>query len=226
MNEERFKLFETALPEEFAEEAHRPLPKKRVLPAIGALAACLAVAAAVYFTVPQFSPDRTAATEEAPAAAEDTVMMRTMATSEAEPAEGAPDAGSGETYGQLAEKAILPPENATDVETSVACGRDEYSGYEETVFRLNGVRCSVRRQAVRTEEAALDGTPAEISSELQQSAEGTVDGVPAVLRWNEGQEGQILWQYEGELYCLTMDTGASEQALTDLAEQVFVTVTE
>ncbi|MBQ7567153.1 MAG: hypothetical protein IJT18_08540 [Oscillospiraceae bacterium] len=247
MNEERFMMFETALPEEFAEEAHRPLPKKQPWLAVGALAACLAVAAAVYFTVPQFAPDRmktTTTAEEATAETEDVAMMRTAVTSEAAPEaaeeapttygasaktesvaqDGAEDAGSG-----ASRAAINAPADAVDVENIVACGEDAYSSYEETIFRVNGVRCTVRRQAVRP-EAALDetvnGTSAELQSELAQSAEGAVDGVPAVLRWNEGQEGQILWQYGGEQFCLTMDEGASFAALTDLAEQVFVTVTE
>ena len=238
MNEERFRLFETALPDEYAEEAHRPLPKKRVLPMLGALAACLAVAAAVYFTVPQFAPDRTETTEDA-------AMMRTAVTSEAAPEaaeeapttygasaktesvaqDGAEDAGSG-----ASRAAINAPADAVDVENIVACGEDAYSSYEETIFRVNGVRYTVMVTEVKptdqTLSDAVEHTPFELQSIFAESGESTVGGVPAIVQWNEGEEGQIFWQYDGSLYSLTMYSDATADALTAMAEQVFVTVTE
>lgn len=232
-------MFEQALPEEFAEEAYRPLPKKHTWQALGALAACLAVAAAVYFAVPRQSDFAATATEptaeEAAPEAAEAPMLRTFDYSakqesvEQSVTTESADTGAGVNYAlpQAERKVILPPESATDVENFVACGRDEYSSYEETIFRADGVRYTVTVAAAEgTLADAIERAPSVLQSELGNSAEGAVDGIPAILRWSEGEAGQIFWLYDGSLYTLTMDSGASAESLTAMAEQVFVTEIE
>lgn len=237
MNENRFFVFQDSLPEEFAEEALRPRPRRRPWQTLGALAACFAVAAVVYFALPEFGrtsdlPMTTtiATTEEAApeAAEEESPAMgpssRMQAVDESAWAtESSVDAGSGEFREPPAAPTVVPPERAEEIE--VLC-IDGDPSCEETIFRADGVRYTVIVSPVEPSETllgdAVENTPFELQSIFGRSGEGTVGGIPAILRWNAGDEGQIFWLYDGSLYCLTMDEGASAEALTEMAEQVFV----
>lgn len=55
------------------------------------------------------------------------------------------------------------------------------------------------------------------------TAEGKLRWCPAVLRWDAGGSGCILWKdvAPGLVYSLTVDTGASEDTLSDMAALVF-----
>lgn len=55
------------------------------------------------------------------------------------------------------------------------------------------------------------------------TAESTVRWCAALLRWDEGGAGCIIWRdmAPGLVYSLTTDSGASEDALSDMAALVF-----
>ena len=55
------------------------------------------------------------------------------------------------------------------------------------------------------------------------TAEGRLRWCPTVLRWDAGGAGCIIWRdlAPGLAYSLTADTGASEDALSDMAALVF-----
>lgn len=55
------------------------------------------------------------------------------------------------------------------------------------------------------------------------TAEGKLRWCPTVLRWDAGGAGCIIWRdlAPGLAYSLTADTGASEDALSDMAALVF-----
>ena len=57
----------------------------------------------------------------------------------------------------------------------------------------------------------------------QQTAEGQVRWCAASLRWDEGGTGCIIWKdvAPGLAYSLTVDGGASEALLNDMAARVF-----
>ena len=92
----------------------------------------------------------------------------------------------------------------------------------ETTFLLDGVACSYRMAATMELEedfadiSGMDGTFAEY-------AEGEVFWCAAKLSFNEGGEGKIIWFdiVPGLLYSLSMENGASETALLDLANTLF-----
>jgi len=236
VNVDRFFAFQASLPEDLAEEACRPTPKKHVWRTVGALAACLAVAAAVYFAAPGFRTSdelamTTVTTEEAAPEAAEEEAPAMAASARSQPVEestygteSAADAGSGEVCGLPAAPTVVPPENAEN--TEVICVDGDPS-CEETIFRADGIRYTVIvSPSEGTLADAVESTPFELQSIFSKSGEGAVGGIPAILRWNEGAEGQVFWLYGGSLYCLTMDEGASADALTAMAERVFVPVPE
>ena len=92
----------------------------------------------------------------------------------------------------------------------------------ETAFTLDGVRCSYRTASTGVIEfpfADLSGTtqdtPSHVSTEL--------GWCQAELYFTEGGEGKVVWfdAAPGLLYSLSVDSGASEQVLLDLANTLY-----
>lgn len=93
----------------------------------------------------------------------------------------------------------------------------------ETVFTLNGTVFSFRTAStslIEDEFADISG----LDREYQTASSGEVDWCPARLCFDEGGAGKIVWfdVVPGLLYSLSMDSGASEDALLSMAEQLFV----
>ncbi|MGM9606242.1 MAG: hypothetical protein ACI3XJ_01915 [Oscillospiraceae bacterium] len=114
----------------------------------------------------------------------------------------------------------VAPAEAEDVEYNAFTLDDLTVG--ETSFRLDGVRYSFR-----TASTALIGEDfADISGldgPFQNNAAAQVQGRPAKLAYDEGGAGRIIWfdVVPGLLYSLSMDRGASESALVEMANQLF-----
>ncbi len=92
----------------------------------------------------------------------------------------------------------------------------------ETCFRMDGVGYAYRTAAT----SAVDEDFADISgmeADYAVRTDGTLGWCPARLSYTEGGSGKIVWfdVVPWLLYSLTMDSGASEAALTTMAEQVF-----
>ena len=67
-----------------------------------------------------------------------------------------------------------------------------------------------------------------ISGTFAENIESEVFWCSAKLRFNAGGQGKIVWfdVVPGILYSLSMDDGASEEALLDLANELFVPAQE
>ena len=93
----------------------------------------------------------------------------------------------------------------------------------ETTFQLDGVTYAYRMAGTLE---LLDNF-ADISGmeddAFQQIAAGKVYWCRAKVFFNEGGEGKILWfdVVPGILYSMTMDSGASQEALVDMANSLF-----
>lgn len=115
--------------------------------------------------------------------------------------------------------AVAPPE-AVDV---------TYNAFEldgltvgETVFSLDGVTYSYRTAAtgvVEEEFADISG----LEGPYQHQAEDEILWCQARLSYNDGGAGKIIWfdVAPGLLYSLSMDQGASEEALLAMADRLF-----
>ena len=91
----------------------------------------------------------------------------------------------------------------------------------ETAFTLGGARWSYRIAAtgdVSEDFADISGE----SGSYASSAEGEVGWCPARLDFTDGGAGKICWfdVAPGLLYSLSVDTGASEQGLLDMASAI------
>ena len=97
----------------------------------------------------------------------------------------------------------------------------------ETTFELDGITYAYRMAATMelgedfADISGIDGTFAE-------NIEGKVLWCRAKLRFDQGGQGRIVWfdVVPGILYSLSMDSGASEAALLDLATELFVPAQE
>lgn len=115
--------------------------------------------------------------------------------------------------------AVAPAEAEDVVYTAFALG-DLTVG--ETTFRLDDVRYSYRTAATGLIEedfadiSGLDGI-------FQNNAAAQVQGRPAKLAYDEGGAGRIIWfdVVPGLLYSLSMDQGASESTLLEMAYLLF-----
>ncbi len=92
----------------------------------------------------------------------------------------------------------------------------------ETTFLLNGTRCAYRIAAtyvIETPFADISGT--DDAYAVQTSAE--LGWCPAVLSFTEGGSGKIIWfdVVPGLLYSLTVESGATEQSLLELASTLY-----
>lgn len=115
----------------------------------------------------------------------------------------------------------VAPQDAENVLYN-ACALDGLT-VGETTFDWNGVHYAYRTASTSdTSEnfADISGT----AETYAFTAEGQVQWCPARLSYNEGGAGKIVWfdVVPGLLYSITMDTGASESALNEIAAQLFV----
>lgn len=114
----------------------------------------------------------------------------------------------------------VAPENAGDV---------LYNAFEldglvvgETVFSLNGVSYSFRMaQTWEIEEEFADISG--LDGSFRNTAEGSVQWCPARLSYDDSGAGKVVWfdVVPGLLYSLSMDQGASEEALLEMTGQLF-----
>jgi hypothetical protein len=112
------------------------------------------------------------------------------------------------------------PEGATDI-TYHALGLDGHT-VGEVSFVLNKVRWSYRMAATMELEADFRDISGQEDAYANES-ETQVAWCSARLSWNEDGFGKLVWfdLVPGLLYSLTMDSGASEQALMDMAAQLY-----
>ena len=97
----------------------------------------------------------------------------------------------------------------------------------ETTFELDGITYAYRMAATMElgeDFADISG----IDSPFAESIEGQVLWCRAKLRFDRGGRGKVVWfdVVPGILYSLSMDDGASEAALLDLATELFVPAQE
>ena len=93
----------------------------------------------------------------------------------------------------------------------------------ETTFQIDGITYAYRMAGTRE----LMENFADISGmddPFDHVAAGEVYWCRAKVIFNEGEQGKILWfdLVPGILYSMTMDTGASEEALLEMANSLFV----
>ena len=97
----------------------------------------------------------------------------------------------------------------------------------ETTFRMDGITCAYRMSA--TLELLEDFKDISgLTEPFEEVASGEILWCRAKLSFNEGGRGKITWfdVVPGILYSLSMDSGASEEALLELANQLFVPAQE
>lgn len=121
---------------------------------------------------------------------------------------------------QLGYNVAVAPDNATDI-TYNAFLYDNLT-VAETTFLLNDNRYSYRMAStweIAFPFADISGTGTDYSSH----ASAEVGWCPAELYFNEGGSGKIIWFdiAPGLLYSLSMETGASKDALLALAIELF-----
>ncbi|MCI8869144.1 MAG: hypothetical protein HFF39_01140 [Lawsonibacter sp.] len=112
------------------------------------------------------------------------------------------------------------PEQAEDILYNAFALDDLTVG--ETEFMLDGVHYSYRM----AQTWAIDEDFADISGmdgSFQHEAEVEITWCPARLYYDEGGAGKVVWfdVVPGLLYSLSMDQGASEEALLAMANQLF-----
>lgn len=111
---------------------------------------------------------------------------------------------------------LTMPENAADPIYSII---ETDPAIAQVNFALDGNKCGYRMQFA-DEPADISG----MSFTWANEKDVTIDYCGGKLAWNDGAEG-VCYYYEmvnGLLYCVFMESGASEQALTDLANTLFV----
>lgn len=92
----------------------------------------------------------------------------------------------------------------------------------ESTFVLDGISCSYRMAATTelmedfTDISGLDGT-------FDRVAAGDISWCRAKISFDEGGRGKIIWfdVVPGILYSLSVDSGATEEMLLDLANSLF-----
>ncbi len=97
----------------------------------------------------------------------------------------------------------------------------------ETTFTLNGASCAYR--IAPTYDTSADFTDISgMEGDFAHRAEAEVGWCPARLAWDEAGAGKIVWfdVVPGQLYSLSVDTGASQEGLLDLANQLFLPAQE
>ena len=113
----------------------------------------------------------------------------------------------------------------TAPEGAAVQGYDLFELDGETVtqvrFALNGITWQYRMAPTDDVSETIPDISEFTGGSL--TAEGAVRWCPALLRWDEGGAGCIIWRdmAPGLAYSLTTDSGASEASLSDMAALVF-----
>jgi len=112
------------------------------------------------------------------------------------------------------------PEGAEDVHYNAFYLDDLPVG--ETAFTLNGVSC-VYRIAPTYDVSADFADISGVEGDFAHRAEAEVGWCPARLAWNEDGGGKVVWfdVVPGQLYSLTVDSGATQEGLLELASSLF-----
>lgn len=119
----------------------------------------------------------------------------------------------------------VAPENAENI-TYNAFLLDDLT-VAETTFQIGGINYSYRMSA--TLELLDDFMDiSEIDKSFEQTSESEIFWCRAKLSYDDGGQGKIVWfdLVPGILYSLSMDQGASEDVLLDMAAQLFVPAQE
>jgi len=92
----------------------------------------------------------------------------------------------------------------------------------ETSFTLNGVSCVYRiapTYEISTDFADISG----VEGDFAHRMEAEVGWCPARMAWNEGGAGKVVWfdVVPGQLFSLTVDSGATQEGLLELANALF-----
>jgi len=113
------------------------------------------------------------------------------------------------------------PEGAEDVHYNAFYLDDLPVG--ETAFTLNGASC-VYRIALTYEKGADFADISGVEGGFAHQTEAEVGWCPARMAWNEGGGGKVVWfdVVPGQLYSLTVDSGATQEGLLELANALFV----
>ena len=127
---------------------------------------------------------------------------------------------AGEMVESMGYQMAVAPDGAADV-TYHALGLDGHT-VGEVCFSLDGVRWSYRMAAtaeLKTDFRDISGQ----DGTYTHSKTTEVGWCTARIAWNEGGSGKLVWfdLVPGLLYSLTMDVGANEQALTEMALQLY-----
>ena len=93
----------------------------------------------------------------------------------------------------------------------------------ETTFTLDGVNCAYRI-ALTYETSSDFADISGVEEEFAHHAQAEVGWCPARLAWNDGGAGKVVWfdLVPGQLFSLSVDAGASQERLLDLAGQLFL----
>lgn len=121
----------------------------------------------------------------------------------------------------LGRQLTTAPENAQDVHYNAFPLDGLVVG--ETTFTLNGARCAYRiapTYDTSSDFADISG----VDGDFARHAEAEVGWCPARLAWNDGGAGKAVWfdVVPGQLYSLSVDAGASQESLLELAIQLFL----
>lgn len=117
------------------------------------------------------------------------------------------------------------PEGAQDIHYNAFYFDDLAVG--ETTFTLDGVTCAYRI-ALTYDTSADFADISGVEGDFAHHTETEVGWCPARLDWSEGGAGKIVWfdVVPGQLYSLSVDAGASQESLLDLANQLFIPAQE
>ena len=124
-------------------------------------------------------------------------------------------------FAVLGRQLTTAPENAQDVHYNAFYLDDLAVG--ETTFILNGAQCAYR--IAPTYDTSADFADISgVEGDFAHRTQAEVGWCPARLAWNDGGAGKIVWfdVVPGQLYSLSVDTGASQESLLDLAHQLFI----
>lgn len=199
MNDNRMKRWMDAIDDDLLEEAQRPLPRSGAARRWGALAACFCAAALALALWQPWSAG---------------IQWYCVAWDGGAPLVTAFTLMDAQYY-----TVPTAPEGA-DVLSYDLFDLDG-STVTEVSFTLDGVTWHYRMAPT----SDVSETTPDISGFTGGSltAEGKLRWCPTVLRWDAGGAGCIIWRdlAPGLAYSLTADTGASEDALSDMAALVF-----
>ncbi len=124
-------------------------------------------------------------------------------------------------FSVLGRQLTQAPEGAQDIHYNAFYLGDLVVG--ETTFTLDGVTCTYR--IAPTYDTSADFADISgVEGDFAHRTEAEVGWCPARLAWNDDSAGKIAWfdVVPGQLYSLSVDAGASQEGLLDLANQLFL----